>query len=377
MATAVVSPVTSELSVAGVDHDSFCQLGLGSDEQPMLFRRLDSRQEETMGVLHGLLHRERHTYGRLTRYLVQGLEGDENSDHTTEAWRRKICEWIFLVIDHFGFDRELAAIAMSYLDRYSSRFFTEPIKKPDYQLSAIASLFLAVKLHNDQRAESGGRQQLGLPTLVELSRNMFTENMIQKAELQIATALDWQLNPPTALQFITFFLRLLPRWAEREDHASSNPRATMILKLYDTSKYIAELSSFSLALAFDADASIVAYASVLSAISIVEVTTPLPTLVHRAWLQTLVEVDSSFSPFMTAVQMCQQRIRTLCPDIFVDVAQPQLVSPKIEEHKRSRDMPSPTCVQESIHIDCEESPKKRYRATELMEDALPDSPFSV
>ena len=33
-------------------------------------------------------------------------------------WREQICEWCYLVVDHFDFGREAVSVTMSYLDRY-------------------------------------------------------------------------------------------------------------------------------------------------------------------------------------------------------------------------------------------------------------------
>jgi len=36
------------------------------------------------------------------------------SGSINEEWREKICEWIFQVIDHFDFNREIASISLNY-----------------------------------------------------------------------------------------------------------------------------------------------------------------------------------------------------------------------------------------------------------------------
>jgi hypothetical protein len=276
-------------------------------------------------------------------------------------------------VDHFNFDRQLVGIALDFLDRSVSRSSIGPVSKREYQLSAIASVFLAVKLHSDTRSNSGGRLQLGLSTLVELSRNIFSEDLIQDAERKITSLLDWHLNPPTPLQYITYFLRLLPRSSSEVGLHGEYSHREFLTAVYDNAKYLAEVASFSLVLAFRTDASTVAYASLLSAVSIVEATMRIPPEAHRIWLQSLNDIHSSFTPFDPTVQMAQRIIRELCPTMFVHFREPQVITPKMDQ-KRSQDRLSPTCVRDFTPVD--ESPTKRHR-TDDMEDALPNNYLSV
>jgi Cyclin, N-terminal domain len=275
---------------------------------------------------------------------------------------------MFEVVDHFNFDRELVGIAMDFLDRSVSRSSVGPVGEREYQLSAIASVFLAVKLHNGLRSDSGGRLQLGLGTLVELSRRNYTEDLIQEAERKIASSVDWYLNPPTPLQYITHSLRLLPRWSDSGPLGMSSYRE-FVTAVYDTAKYLTEVASFSLALAFEADASTIAYATLLSATSIVEATMQFPQDAHRDWLERLRDVHHTFTPSNATVQMAQRRIEELCPGSFLHSKQPEVIAPEGDQ-KRARDSRSPTCVQD--YITAHESPTKRHRTDDL-EGTRPDS----
>ena len=66
-----------------------------------------------------------------------------NSRGINEAWREKICEWIFQVIDVYNYDRNIVFILLNHLDRYLSKHIVD---KETFQLAGITSLFLAVKL---------------------------------------------------------------------------------------------------------------------------------------------------------------------------------------------------------------------------------------
>ena len=90
-----------------------------------------------------------------------------------EVWREKICEWSYQVIDHFDFSREVVSISMHYLDRYLA---TRSVNKKLFQLAAMTSLYLAIKLY-----EPG---TLTMASMIELSRGYF--QVEQMAEMEIA-----------------------------------------------------------------------------------------------------------------------------------------------------------------------------------------------
>ena len=65
-----------------------------------------------------------------------------------EGWRRKICEWMFEVVDHYKFDREVVSVALYYLDRYVTHNLTngEEVGRREFQLLAICCLYTAMKV---------------------------------------------------------------------------------------------------------------------------------------------------------------------------------------------------------------------------------------
>ena len=69
-----------------------------------------------------------------------------------EGWRRKICEWMFEVVDHYKFDREVVSVALYYLDRFVTHNLTngEEIGRREFQLLAICCLYTAMKVCSTQ-----------------------------------------------------------------------------------------------------------------------------------------------------------------------------------------------------------------------------------
>jgi hypothetical protein len=142
--------------------------------------------------------------------------------------RSKMATWCYQVIDFCKFDRETASIAMNYLDRY---MLTEQgnaawVDRKVFQLAAMTSLYTAVKIHEPEAMD---------PKLVAtLSRGAYTTKQVEAMEVSILSALQWRVNPPTALAFVRQFLELIPA-----DVVDQSMRASA----YDITKFQTELAT--------------------------------------------------------------------------------------------------------------------------------------
>jgi Cyclin, N-terminal domain len=96
------------------------------------------------------------------------------SSGINEIWREKICEWSYQVIDHFDFSREVVSVSIHYLDRFLS---TRPVNKKKFQLAAMTTLYLAIKLY-----EPG---TLSMASMIELSRGYFMVEQMAEMEMAI------------------------------------------------------------------------------------------------------------------------------------------------------------------------------------------------
>jgi hypothetical protein len=97
-----------------------------------------------------------------------------SSCNINEVWREKICEWSYQVIDHFDFSREIASVSIHYLDRFLG---TRQVNKKVFQLAAMTSLFLAIKLYEPGR--------LSMSSMIELSRGYFMVEQMAAMETSI------------------------------------------------------------------------------------------------------------------------------------------------------------------------------------------------
>lgn len=121
-----------------------------------------------------------------------------------EECRVKMCEWCYQVVDFCKFRRETVSISMSYLDRFlgtrKGRYAL--LDRKDYQLVAMTTLYMAIKLHEPLEMETS--------LLADLSRGAYNEVEIMNMEQSVLDALNWRIQGPTVLAFVQHFLALLP-----------------------------------------------------------------------------------------------------------------------------------------------------------------------
>jgi hypothetical protein len=110
-----------------------------------------------------------------------------------ENCRFQMCEWCYQIIDHCGFDKETASIAMNILDRFLECTPWALMDMSAFQLAAITALYTSIKIHESQA--------IAVESMVVLSRDAYTEEQIEAMERMMLEATKWLLNPPTATAF--------------------------------------------------------------------------------------------------------------------------------------------------------------------------------
>jgi len=116
--------------------------------------------------------------------------------------RTMMAEWCYQVVDFCKFQRESVEIAMNFLDRYLLVDTFALNDRATYQLAAMTSLYMAVKIHEAEAMDPA--------TVSTLSRGTYSANDIEDMELEILNALQWRVNPPTSASFAREMLSLLP-----------------------------------------------------------------------------------------------------------------------------------------------------------------------
>eukprot|EP00549_Striatella_unipunctata_P023768 CAMPEP_0118676050 /NCGR_PEP_ID=MMETSP0800-20121206/1814_1 /TAXON_ID=210618 ORGANISM="Striatella unipunctata, Strain CCMP2910" /NCGR_SAMPLE_ID=MMETSP0800 /ASSEMBLY_ACC=CAM_ASM_000638 /LENGTH=331 /DNA_ID=CAMNT_0006571485 /DNA_START=15 /DNA_END=1010 /DNA_ORIENTATION=- len=159
------------------------------------------------------------------------------------ACREKMCEWSYRVIDHFHANREIVAIAFSYLDRFVDRCKCD---RSAFKLASMTSLYLATKIFN--------LREISMGSLAELSRGEFDMSHIEEMEGIIIQALEWRLHPPTVQDFIGIFFSLLP------------PVSAPAMKIiYQRARFFAEIALFDHSF-ISKRRSVIAYAATMNAL---------------------------------------------------------------------------------------------------------------
>jgi len=190
-----------------------------------------SRQESGVYRCHDYLATEHQALlGQKTPIPIPASSGltsvssdsSSKSGGINEVWREKICEWTFQVIDHFDFNREIASISLNYLDRYLN---TRTVNRKTFQLAAMTSLFLAIKLYEPTT--------LRMSSFIELSRGYFKTEHIAFMESSILWTLSWHVHPPTPLNFVRNYMPLLEQ---------SGCSSSVALEIKEVARFLTELS---------------------------------------------------------------------------------------------------------------------------------------
>lgn len=254
-----------------------------------------------------------------------------------ELCRMKMCDWCYQVVDYAVLQREVVAIAMNFLDNFlrsgSARSLETIASRKEYQLAAMTTLFMSIKLFESCKVDT----QL----LANLSRGCYKEEDFIKMENDILFSLNWCLHCPTAVSFLEHFINLVP------DHDDGRNQIKSIVKTY--SKYLIERSveDYELSLQKPSTIALAAISNSLKKISLV------PSLCNEKDCSKLVEAIESCTSFRvhgTDIEHVAKRILDL-PSKPVDAGpKPQPLDEKnakecfVEKSSHSPCHSSPVCV---------------------------------
>lgn len=321
------------------------------------------QEENAFEDLRIILHKESTAYSNKFDYLAFPPEEESLSanDRVSEGWRRKICEWSFEVVDHFGFDRGVVSIALDYLDRVvalKTRSSGHSMHRREFQLIAVTSLYLAIKLHGETDSFDGPRRKLKIQAYVTLSRGLFSVETLEAKELEILELLQWNVNPPSSVQTVASILRLIPEWAVYDDTTVHKNATTA---LYEMARYLTELAVCVSTFSFNYKPSQLAYAAILCSIDALQHRVHIPYAI-RVEFMNKVTAATNLTP--QTVASVRALIMDLCPSLFpkgdVTPALSRATSMTHEFTESDEDGKiSPVCVMAECRD--EASPRKRGR----------------
>jgi len=100
---------------------------------------LDLQLTNTADHLMGLLQREAKDYSiplPVRYYPTEFTDVDSSSSAAEDSkskatigpWRKRIASWMYDVVDHFQYDRNVVSVALRYIDQYVGRLLVENAK---------------------------------------------------------------------------------------------------------------------------------------------------------------------------------------------------------------------------------------------------------
>ena len=163
--------------------------------------------------------RTRERRGKQGRYP----QADTEAARVESFCRERMCDWCYNVCDSdvVRWDREMVAVAFSYVDAYLDGGSCDRVH---YKLVALTSLYIATKVLS--------KEEISLRSLAELCRGEFVVQDIQAMERSILQKLQWRMNPPTAQSFIRYLQQLSP------------VDATLLRSMQEQANFFAELSVY-------------------------------------------------------------------------------------------------------------------------------------
>jgi len=265
---------------------------------------------------------------------VHVLPGDSMDQVVSERCRRRTCEWMYDICDYFHLNREVVGIALFYVDRYFTITFNgaagqAPVTRRQFQLVALTGLYIAVKLHGEDRRDVAARQKsrgssgqsdddppwnrrrsdFSLAVCASISRDQFTASAIEDCERVMLHILDWHMNPIVSSgTVIDSLVAYLPPAMSRR----------LTIFVYDSAKYLSELSVSVPTLNLVYKPSLVAYASILYALETLDMKLPHDkccTARTRKDYVNLISQASSDYFCLDKVDRAKQILQAICPNL--------------------------------------------------------------
>lgn len=119
--------------------------------------------------------------------------------------RMEMLEWVEQVSVYLKFSHNVSFATASLLDRFCQTDKGQAVLNylPDFRLATMSCLYITAKLHDPNVVVSS-------EAMSAFSKGMFSAKQVEAMELDILVSMNWRVHPPTALEFVTEFLMLLP-----------------------------------------------------------------------------------------------------------------------------------------------------------------------
>lgn len=169
----------------------------------------ENRIDDVLARIHAMRSQEENAVCR--NYLTSLVDA---------SCRLAMVNWCFTLVDSLDLSRETVGIGMSILDRYLSSGkgkSTEALRdKHLFQLAAITSFYMAVKLHEPVKLDTR--------MVVHLCRGFYKESVIIEMERDLLHSLEWRLcvSTITPIEYVRHLIQLLPELMDIADTIQEN-----------------------------------------------------------------------------------------------------------------------------------------------------------
>lgn len=209
----------------------------------ILLSFLESADEEQF---HTLLRRELEYYSTTSK--SSSLAPIMKPNPQAAKWRPKIIEWFYKIVDYFEYNRDAVAIALDLLDRFHI-LSSEEVNGEKYQLIAMTSLYVAIKMNPSAVPNSSGagkRRSFSICDFAKLSRGQFTAEDLVSMELDLLKTLNWKVNPVIPTDYLVDLLSLLSYDGEIQARHKYLIREVDLQRtvtiVYEVARYLIEIS---------------------------------------------------------------------------------------------------------------------------------------
>jgi hypothetical protein len=177
----------------------------------MIAKTLNTPRELTRDILRAMRKQEENAYRIPTQHLKELVLkecakeedcGESDLLFSYFRWRGEMSAWCYSIAKQCDFQNGTVEIAISMADRYVAASTDVITDSSNFQIVCVACLYTSTKIHEERCLTSGQMEQL--------SFGRYPSKEIEEMEMQVLSAIQWRVNPPTAISFARNLLELVP-----------------------------------------------------------------------------------------------------------------------------------------------------------------------
>jgi len=159
---------------------------------------MNTSTEQTLATIEAMRRQEHNEYF-VTDYLYElpRIAATNSIDnHIDASCRVVMANWCTEVANYGNYKSDTVAIAMNCLDRFLTTFSGQEVllDRHLYQLAVMTSLYSSAKIHEQEVMDTH--------LVSTLSKGVHTPAAIEVMESKMLMAIQWRVNPPTAMSFM-------------------------------------------------------------------------------------------------------------------------------------------------------------------------------